>query len=236
MIFIRVKKRTAHLVLLVLLFLAALVTIASAQYQQRVKQSAAGYPEPPMYGCLQMGAGTSKSCASKLLNTNLHVALKGITATVRKVYYNQTLFATLTISNPGDEPLNIKKLGVSGRPVNSKYKVDFQPSKDNFTINPGETTTLKDARHTFNNPDPGGPWEIVSQMIDDNGQAVTDVQKVDLSVDTTCKALLRVPFTDQQIADMTKTCAANKSAAGCGDFCSIFVDKCQASGSAQLKP
>ncbi len=225
---IRVKKRTAHLLLIVLLLLAASVTIAAAQQQQKVKQSAAAnaYPEPPMYGCLQMGAGTSKSCASKLLNGQLHVAIKGITAEIHKVFYNQTLLATLSISNPGDEPLVIKRLGVSGHPLHGKYSVGFQPAMQNLTLNPGQSVTLKDAQHTFNNPDPGGPWEIVSEMVMDNGQIVSDVTKVDLEVDTTCKALLRVPFTDQEIATMTQKCNANKNDVGCADFCGIFVDKC----------
>jgi hypothetical protein len=233
---IRIKKRVVHLVLIVLLLLAASVTIVTAQQQQKLKQSAQtrqGYPEPPMYGCLQMGAGTSKSCASKLLNAQLKVAIKGIKTTVRKVYYNQTLLATLTISNPGDQPITIKRLGVSGQPMKvAKYAVDFQPSKNNFTLNPGQSMTLKDTAHTFNNPDPGGPWEIVSEMIMDNGVSVKDVAKVDLTVDTTCKALLRIPFTDQEIADMSKKCAANKNDTGCSDFCQIFVDKCDASATA----
>lgn len=222
---IYIRKRTVHLVLVLLLLLAASVTVVAAQQQQRIKQQAAdktGYLEPPMFGCLQIGEGTNKSCSSKLLKTELHVFLRGIKADGKKVYYNDTLTAELKVTNVGDLPVKINKLIVSGHPLNAKYKVDFQPAKSNFTINPGQTEMLTGAAHKFNNPDPGGPWDIVSLMVDDNGQSVTDVQKVNVVVDTTCTALRAEDYPKATKDRLAQICEKARTTNGCDDFCTLF--------------
>jgi hypothetical protein len=227
---IYVKKRTLHIFFVVLLLLAASVTIVAAQQQQKLKQSAQtssssaqlGYKEPPLYGCLQVGEGTNKGCASKLLKADLKVTLRGENAEGRTVFYNESLTAVLTVTNVGDLPIILKTLAVTGHPLNAKYKVDFQPQKQNITINPKQQVVLTDAVHKFNSPDPGGQWKITGTAVDQNGQTVTDVASVNVNVDTTCLALLRVQFTPAQVAQYTKTCKADKTAAGCNEFCIIY--------------
>jgi hypothetical protein len=227
-----IKKRTLHILLTVLLLLAASVTVVAAQQQQHLKQSAqtasssaqtGGYPVPPLYGCLQVGEGTNKSCSSKLLDINLKVTLDGENAEGKTVFYNQALNAVLTATNVADLPVKIKALTVIGKALNAKYTVDFTPAKQNFTVNPKQSVTLSGATHTFNNPDPGGPWEITSTIVTDDGQKVTDVQAVNVNVNTSCLALLRTKFTPQQLATLKTTCKTSTSAPECGEYCQLVA-------------
>ncbi len=232
---IYIKKRTVHIFLFVLLLLAVSVTVVAAEQQQQFKQSAQttnttapqGYSQPPLYGCLQVGEGTNKGCASKLLISDLKVTLDGQNAEGKTVFYTQTLNAVLKVTNVGDLPIKLQSIAVAGQPLNANYKAVFTPTKQNITLNPKSATTLSGTMHTFNSPDPGGPWKITDNLYDDNGHLVADTASVNVNVNTTCKALNRIKLNQAELNALKAECKTKTSAPECAEYCDMPGTACK---------
>lgn len=236
------RKNTKQLFLsfvLVPTFILTLAVLTQPQHIRQFAQSLSSTPPPPTYGCLQVGEGTNKNCASLQVKAEFSLTLHGRPLANKTIWYGDTVTGQMKYTNIGDVPINIQKASLTGGPIDSKYRVDFKPAQQAVTLNPGQTITLPTASHRFGHPDPEGTWKITAKLTDSNGQSVEDIQTVKVAVNTTCTVLRIKDLTSRDTRNLTEHCAKYPYTKLCRSqqYCEVVGDgKCDKAIPDEHKP
>ncbi len=180
---------------------------ASQSATQNATHNLANPPPPPLYGCLQVGEGTNKSCASLQVKQEMHLTLHDRPLEGQTIWYGDIVSGTIKYTNIGDVPINIASVALMGETADGTYKVNFSSGKSGGVLNPGQSIDIPASSHRFGHPDPGGAWKLTAKLTDANGASVEDIENVKVNVNTTCTVLRIKDLTDTDKNNLRKHCA-----------------------------
>ena len=166
---------------------------------------------PPLFFCLAVGESDKTLCASSAIEADIDLQLNNFPYNRTKVvYYNDTISGTAKYTNTADIPVTIKKITLSARSKkDKKQQIDFNPNRQNVTIQPGETVTVTAASNFFESPDMNGIWEVFSSVILEDGQRFDDKDTVVINLSAACTALRAIPITSADTTSLKTFCTEN---------------------------
>jgi hypothetical protein len=213
------KKNTSNMpswkVLLILI--AIPFTVLATQFPQTIRSSAQTvFNSPPVFFCLAMGESNKELCASSTLATETSLQLNDFSFNKDKiVYYNDTLSGEASYKNTGDAPITIKKIALVAESPKSNKRLEFNPSRQNVILKPGQTVTVSSASLMFGAPDPGGVWEVFSSVTLANGQTMDNPKKTIINLSPACTGLRAIPLSADDTSKLKDHCAKNAQSKLC---------------------
>jgi hypothetical protein len=194
----------------VLLILIAIpFTVLATQFPQTIRSSAQTvFSSPPVFFCLAMGESNKELCASSTLQAETTLQLNNYSFNDDKiVYYNDTLSGEASYTNTGDGPVTIKKIALVAESKKGNKRVEFNPNRQNVTVQPGKTVTVTTASRMFESPDPSGVWEVFSSVTLANGQTYDNPKKTIINVSAACTGLRAIPLDSADTIALKEHCA-----------------------------
>lgn len=201
----------------VLILIAIPLTVLATQFPQTIRSSAQTIlASPPIFFCLATGESNKDLCASSSLKAETALQLNGHEFNRNKiVYYNDTLTGSATYTNTGDVPVTIKKVTLVAETKRSGNRLEFNPNRQNVTVQPGKTVTVSETSRMFASPNTGGTWNIFSSVSMANGQNYDNSDKTIINVSTACTGLRAVPLTDTDLGNLKSLCSKTPTSKLC---------------------
>lgn len=208
-----------------ILLLALPFTVLLTQSSQDIRSSAqALLSTPPMFFCIATGESNKELCASSSLEAETSLSINGYELNRDKiVYYNDTISGQAVYTNTGDVPVTIKKIALAAKSEKTKKRVEFNPSRQNVTVQPGKTVTVSGTSRMFTSPDTSGVWEVFSTVTLESGQQFDNRKKEIINVSSACTGLRAIPLSDSDLASLKAYCSQNTQSKLCSSrqYCEL---------------
>lgn len=211
---------------------ALIITLGALSQTYNLQQFAAlTYNTPPLFGCLQVGEGSSDQCGSKLgVSTESSLTLHGRPLVDQTVYYGDRIYGSVTYKNVGDLPIELGSISMAATSKENKEAresivLSLNPPTEKTSLKSGESITAASSSYLFQSPDPSGPYTVNPLIKTPQGQLLpTDNLKRTIGVSSACTALRAKELSPQDKQTIVSYCDKNPKSKLCSSkqYCEIF--------------